>query len=214
MKITIWGDFGCPFCYMGEKQLDDTISLLVLESATEIEYRAYELDPEAPEIPVETMTEHFMSTHGISEEDALKQMEHISRMASRAGLEYNLRGVQVCNTLDAHRLMKFSAATASPGTTAKLNFALFHANFVENLRLSDRNVLCDIAEKNGLDRSEVKKMLESDRFITEVREDEKALDARDYEYIPYLLFEDSEVLQGVLTPGKLKNALRGGGDTL
>ncbi len=211
MKITIWGDFACPFCYLGEKQLEDTIRQLGMESEVGIKFRAYELDPEAPEIPVESMTEHFMSSHEVPEEDAVKQMEHITKMASRIGLEYNLKGVQVCSTLDAHRLMKYAAETVSAADVLKLNFALFRANFVLNLRLSDRKVLCDIAAEIGLDREKVEEMLNSDKYIAEIREDEKALDKSDFEFIPYMVFNDSTVLQGVLTPGKLKNALKGEG---
>lgn len=87
-------------------------------------------------------------------------------------------------------------------------FAIFHANFIENLRLSDHNVLLSIAEKCGLDCTEVKSVLESDEYGAMVKAEEKEVDARpDFDLIPYMVFDDKTVLQGVITTGAMKKAL-------
>lgn len=208
MEITIWQDFACPFCYLGETQLEEVINKLGVADSVTFRFKAYQLDPDAPGIPVESMTQHFMSEHGNTEEEAQHLMERITKMASRVGLEYNLAEVKVCNTFDAHRLMKYAQAKASQATVVKLNFDIFHANFIENLRLSDRDVLLAIAEKCGLDKVEVKSMLESDDYAQQVREEEKEInDRKDFELIPYMLFDDKVVLQGVISPGTMKKAL-------
>lgn len=208
MEITIWGDFACPFCYLGETQLEKVIKDLGKEKDVRIRFKAYQLDPEAPLVPVETMTEHFMAAHEQSEEEARKQMDQVERMASRAGLKYNLAGVQVCSTFDAHRLMKYAQATASYETVLRLNFALFRANFVENLRLSDREVLADIAASVGIKHDEAESILNSEAYAEEVKADVAALNGReDFEYVPYMVFEGGQVLQGVVSPGALKKAL-------
>lgn len=215
MKITIWGDFACPFCYLGETILDNVLKEIFPDGSRKdsagnditIDLKAYELDPEAPETPVETMTQHFSTSHGISEDDAKTQMARITKIAARAGLDYNLEGVEVCSTFDAHRLIKYAKDNLAMGKVLELNLALFHASFVENVLLSDREVLADIAMQHGLEREEVLRMLDTDRYIEAVRADEKEADKLDLEFIPYLLFDDGTVLQGVLSHGAVKKAV-------
>lgn len=208
MKIKIWADYACPFSYIGEKQLIDIINQQNLSNDVKIRFLSYQLDPNAPVVPVETMTQHFMSGHEYTAEQTSHLMERITTMASRVGLDYKLATTHVCSTFDAHRLMEYAQDTASQETAIKLNFALFHANFIENLRLSDREVLVAIAEKCGLDPTEVRSVLESDRYADQVKAEEAEVDARkDFELIPYMVFNDSTVLQGVITPAAMKKAL-------
>lgn len=209
MNIKLWFDFQCPFCYMGMKKFEGALTNPDLPEPVDVVYKAYQLNPELPEIPVETMTQHFMSDHGITLDEAEKQMERITRMADRVGLQINLAGVQVCNTLDAHRLIKFAAEKLSPWRLKRLVFHLFEANFVDNLRLSDRNVLADATVNAGLDREEVLSMLEGDKYREQVIRDREDLEARpDFEYIPYFLLDDKTVCQGTVSEKALHDAIR------
>lgn len=207
MKIKIWGDYACPFCYMGETTLEKVIEDLGLKGKVEFEFHAYELDPKAPAVPVQTMTEHFMTEHKQTEEEAVKQIEHIAKMASRVGLDYNLMDAKVCSTFDAHRLMKFAKDNTIQENVVRLNFALFHANFIENKLLSDRNVLKEVGESVGLNGNEIDAMFSSDKYTDEIRRDEAELEEKKFDYIPYMLFDDGQVLQGVISPGALKKVL-------
>ena len=206
--IEIWADFACPYCYMEEKQLADIIEKAGISEEVKIRFLSYELDPEAPAVPVETMTQHFMSGHDYTEEESQHLMERITKMASRVGLDYKLASTQVCNTYSAHRLMEYAQQKYPFPTVLKLNFAIFHANFIENLRISDHSVLLTIAQSCGLDKEEVEKVLGSDMYGEQVRAEEKEVDARkDFDLIPYMIFNNSDVLQGVISPGAMKKAL-------
>ena len=208
MEIKIWADFACPYSYLGEKQLMDIIEKEGLADKVRIRFLSYQLDPSAPVIPVETMTQHFMDGHKFTLEETEHLMERITKMASRVGLDYKLATTQVCSTFDAHRLMEYARTVASQETVIKLNFALFHANFIENLRLSDHDVLLSIAENCGLDKTAVQTVLESDEYGDQVKAEEKEVDERkDFDLIPYMVFDDSTVLQGVISPGAMKKAL-------
>ncbi len=210
MKIKIWADFACPYSYMGEKQLFDIIAKQGLSDKVQVQFLSYQLDPTAPVIPKETMLQHFMHGHEYTEEQSLHLMERITTMASRLGLDYKLSTTQVCSTFDAHRLMEYAQATSSQSTAIKLNFALFHANFIENLRLSDRAILLSIAEKCGLNSKEAKAVLESNQYAEQVKAEEKEIDSRpDFDLIPYMLFDDAIALQGVISPAAMKKALYG-----
>ena len=209
MEIKIWADYACPYSYLGEKQLIDIIDKAGLAGNIKIKFLSYQLDPNAPVIPTETMTEHFMAGHKYTAEQTQHLMEKITNLAANVGLHYKLATTQVCSTYDAHRLMEYAQnCGASQTEVIKLNFALFHANFIENLRLSDHSVLLSIAESCGYDATAVKAVLESGKYGDLVKADEQAVDDRkDFDLIPYMVFNDSTVLQGVISPEAMKHAL-------
>ena len=209
MEIKIWADYACPYSYMEETQLMEIIEKENLSDKVTIQFLSYQLDPDAPAIPTETMTRHFMDGHEYTAEQTDHLMAKITEMAAKVGLDYRLATTQVCSTFDAHRLMKYAQASGLPqNTLIKLNFALFHANFIENLRLSDHSVLLAIAAKCGLDTSAVKVVLESDKYGDEVKEQENEVNQRkDFDLIPFMVFGNSTVLQGVISPDAMKKAL-------
>ena len=206
--ISIWADYACPYSYIGEKQLMDIIEEQGLTDKVNIRFLSYQLDPNAPVVPTETMTQHFMDGHKFTAEETAHLMTRITKMAARAGLDYKLASTQVCSTFDAHRLMEYAQSTSSQQTAIKLNFALFHANFVENLRLSDHQVLLSIAEKCGLNTKDVQQVLDSNQYADRVKAEEEEVDAKkDFDLIPYMVFNGSTVLQGIISPGEMKSAL-------
>ncbi len=208
MEIKIWADYACPYSYIGEKQLMDIIETENLSDKVKIQFLSYQLDPNAPVIPTETMTQHFMDGNKYTIAQTQHLMDKITDMAAHVGLDYKLAKTQVCNTFDAHRLMEYAQTAVSQDKVIKLNFALFHANFIENLRLSDHDVLISIAAKCGLDVNEVKKVLESSMFGAQVRAEEQEVDQRkDFNLIPFMVFNNTTVLQGVISPEAMKKAL-------
>lgn len=171
MKITIWSDFQCPFCFKGETMLENVLASISLTEPVEIEYKAYQLDPDAPS------------------EGAAVTPRH-------------------CNTMDAHRLMKYAVERVNPGKLKRLNFSLFNGNFEEHKVISDRSLLAVLAAKVGLDRDEVLAMLAGEEYVDAVRADEAEIDARaDFEYIPYMLFGNGSVIQGVLKEEELRELI-------
>ena len=208
MEIKIWADFACPYSYIGETQLMEIIRQHGDADNVNIRFLSYQLDPDAPVIPTESMTQHFMDGHKFTLEQTEHLMERITAMAARVGLDYKLATTQVCSTFDAHRLMEYAQENTSQETVIQLNFALFHANFIENLRLSDHDVLLSIAGKCELDTSAVKNVLDSDAYGEQVKAEEMEIDRRkDFDLIPYMLFNDSTPLQGIISPGAMKKAL-------
>lgn len=208
MKIELWTDFQCPFCFIGEKKLESVVGSVELTEPIVIDFKSYQLDPTAPLIPVESMTEHFMSGHDLTREEAEARMDKITGMAARVGLKLNLAGVKVCNTLDAHRLIKFASTRLSPDKLKRLNMSIFKANFEDNLLISDHIVLADIAFSLCLDRRETLEMLMTDAYKDEVRHDQEEIDSRkDFEFVPFMVANNDSVLQGVMSEGALRKWL-------
>ncbi|MDE6294783.1 MAG: DsbA family protein, partial [Muribaculaceae bacterium] len=104
--LTIWSDFACPYCYIGETRLERAIEELGLKDDIQIDYRAFELDPTAPKEVVSTTPERFAQKYRLSLEGAKEQIREISDLGKELGIDFRYATTRYSNTRDAHRLMK------------------------------------------------------------------------------------------------------------
>ncbi|MBD5238593.1 MAG: DsbA family oxidoreductase [Bacteroidales bacterium] len=207
MTLTIWSDFACPYCYIGEARLEKAIKELGVENDVRIDYRAYELNPEASREVVSSTPERFAEKYRLSLEGAKEQIEQISALGRELGIDFRYATTQYSNTRDAHRLMKLAEAKYDRETVHRLNEGLFKAYFVENLVLADHAVLLSKAIEAGLKEDEVKEVLNSDRYDDEVRLDEREAMMRGVRGVPYIVFNGDFAVPGALTLDGFKNAL-------
>ncbi len=207
MTLTIWSDFACPYCYIGERRLERAIEELALSDKVTIDYRAYELDPNAPKEVTGPTDERFAAKYGLSLEQAKAQINQISDLGRELGIDFNYISTRYSNTRDAHRLMKLAQEKYDRATVERLNEALFAAYFTENLVLSDHDVLVDKAVSVGMDAQQVREMLDSDRYDNEVRFDEREAAMRGIRGVPYIVFNGEFAVPGAMTVDGFKSAL-------
>lgn len=208
MTLTIWSDFACPYCYIGETRLQRAIDELGLTDEVKIDFRAFELDPTAPKEVVSGTPERFAMKYRLSLEDAEKQIEQISSLGSELGIDFRYATTQYSNTRDAHRLMKLAEARYDSDTVGRLNEALFKAYFVENLILADHKVLMDKAREVGMKEEDVKEVLASDMYADEVRFDEREAAMRGVRGVPYIVFNGHFAVPGAMSVEGFKDALQ------
>ncbi|MDE5837887.1 MAG: DsbA family protein, partial [Paramuribaculum sp.] len=110
MTLTIWSDFACPYCYIGETRLERAIEELGLKNDVQIDYRAFELDPTASKEVVSSTPERFAMKYRLTLEGAKEQIEQISNLGKELGIDFRYATTQYSNTRDAHRLMKLAEA--------------------------------------------------------------------------------------------------------
>lgn len=208
MNITIWSDFACPYCYIGETRLMRAIDELGLNDEVRIDYRAFELDPTAPKEVTTTTPERFAMKYRLTLDGAKEQIEQISTLGRELGIDFRYATTQYSNTRDAHRLMKLAEAKYDRATVNSLNEALFAAYFTENLVLSDHKVLMVKALSVGMKEEDVKAVLESDMYDDEVRFDEREAAMRGVRGVPYILFNGDFAVPGALSIDSFKSALQ------
>lgn len=208
MTLTIWSDFACPYCYIGETRLQRAIDELGIKDDVQIDFRAFELDPSAPKEVTTTTPERFAMKYRLSLEGAKEQIQQISDLGKELGIDFRYATTKYSNTRDAHRLMKLAEAKYDRATVGRLNEALFAAYFTENLVLSDHKVLLDKAVSVGMDANEVKEVLESDKYDDEVRFDEREAMMRGVHGVPYIVFNGGFAVPGAMTIDGFKSALR------
>lgn len=207
MTITIWSDFACPYCYIGETRLEDAVRDMGLENDVRIDYRAFELDPTASKDVVSDTPERFAKKYMLSLGQAKQQIEQISELGRELGIDFRYATTQYSNTFDSHRLMKLAEAKYDYNTVKALNKALFDAYFTKNLVLADHDVLIKVAEGVGMDGKQVRATLDSDDYADEVRFDEREAGMRGVRGVPYMVFDGEFAVPGALSMDGMKNAL-------
>ncbi len=205
--ITIWSDFACPYCYIGETRLGKAVEELGMTDDVRIDYRAFELDPTTPKEVVSGTPERFAKKYRLSLEQARQQVDQISALGREVGIDFRYATTQYSNTFDAHRLMKLAEAKYDRKTVDKLNHLLFDAYFTKNLVLADHSVLESVAKEAGMDASEVKAVLDSDRYADDVRFDEREAQMRGVHGVPYMVFDGDFAVPGAMSIEGMKAAL-------
>ncbi|MGE4320568.1 MAG: DsbA family protein [Acholeplasmataceae bacterium] len=165
MKIEIWSDFGCPFCYIGKARFEQALNQFEHKDSVEVIYKAYQLNPYAPKEMKGSAAEAFAQGHGMSVSQAKDRFKMFVENAKTAGLTYNYDIIQMTNTFDAHRLAKWANQF---GLEPKLTSLLMKAYFTDGKNVADFSTLVAIAQEAGLNADEAKKVLEEGQFKDQV----------------------------------------------
>lgn len=165
MKIEIWSDFACPFCYIGKTRFEQALEKFEHKKDVEVTYKAYQLNPYAPKTMEGTAYEAFAKGHNMTVSQAKDRFKMFEQNAKSVGLTYNYDIIQMTNTFDAHRLAKYAN---TKGLEEKLTSRLMKAYFTDGKNLSDINTLVELAREVGLDENESRKILEENNYADEV----------------------------------------------
>jgi predicted DsbA family dithiol-disulfide isomerase len=170
MKIEIWSDVMCPFCYIGKRNFEAALAQFPDRENIEVEWKSFQLDPTIPEVPQhqENIYQFVAARKGISYERSVGMHEQVVRMAKDAGLEYHFDKVLVTNSLKAHSLIQI-AKTKGLGENAEER--LFYAYFTDGRNLSDDAVLTELGKDIGLTNADVKEALINPDFQHKVEAD-------------------------------------------
>ena len=187
MRIELWSDFACPFCWIGEARLERAIRELGAERDIAVAMRSFELDTRAPKKPEGTTTARFAAKYGLTPEEAAERVEAISRMGRAEGLDFRYATTRYSNMLDAHRLAKHAEAAGC----ADIYRRLFAAYFTDNLDLADHAVLADIARAAGLSEAAIRAVLGTNLHEDAVRADEAEAARLGVHAVPFFLMMPS-----------------------
>ena len=166
MQIDIWSDFACPFCYIGKTRFEQALSQFEHKNRVVVNYKAYQLNPYAPKTMTKPAHVAFAEGHGMTPDQAKQRFQMFAQNAKTAGLTYNYDIIQMTNTFDAHRLAKFAH---EKGLEDALTARLMKAYFTDGHNLSDIDTLVKLAEEVGLDATESKAVLTSDKYADVVK---------------------------------------------
>lgn len=203
MNIVYWSDYACPFCYIGETNLKNAAKELGID--LDIEMKAFELDPTAAEKIDKNVIDRFADKYRLSTEEALDRINSISIMAKEAGIEdFDYSKARPSNTFNAHRLTKLAREL---GKDEELAEKLYDAYFTDQKELADKDTLLDIAKEVGIEEESVKEMLDSDKYINEVRIDEEVARNNGINAVPFFIIDGKYGVPGALPVEQMKEVL-------
>ncbi|MER2000332.1 MAG: DsbA family oxidoreductase [Lysinibacillus sp.] len=187
MKIEVFTDFACPFCYIGKKRLFQAIEQLGLNNKVIIEYKAYQLQPDASKEESKPMLQ------GTSKEAEV--VESILAHAKDVGLTYQLDKVVVGNTENAHRLAKWAKTLGKEETFME---ETMHRYFTQGLDVNNEDELIAVAEAVGLPAEEARKVLQNpEAFQQELAQDRYDIQQIPVTSVPFFVFENRYGIKGV-----------------
>ncbi|SHG09766.1 DsbA family oxidoreductase [Ornithinibacillus halophilus] len=204
MKIEVWSDFVCPFCYIGKRRLEAALNNFENKDNVTVEYRSYELDPNAEVNPGKSIHELLAGKYGMSVEKAKAMNENVGLQAKEVGLTYHFDTMKHTNTFDAHRLAQYADGK---GKGKEMTERLLYAYFTESKLLSDHQTLIELAEEVGLDAEEVEEMLKTDEYGNKVRFDENQAKQIGVQGVPFFVFNEKYAVSGAQPVETFKEVL-------
>lgn len=193
MKVEIWSDIVCPFCYIGKHNFDLFLEELPEGETIEVINRSYELDPNASKTMSQNSIQSLADKYGFSIEEAKDRMRGVEMMAEKTGLPMNIFETRGANTHDLHRLIHLAK---EEGKDEEVMKAFFKGHFVDGLNLNDHEVLLKIWNEAGLSEKEASETLASDRLKDAVENDLKLAKELGIRGVPYFLFDGKIEVSG------------------
>ncbi|HEX7004228.1 MAG TPA: DsbA family oxidoreductase [Trueperaceae bacterium] len=169
MRVEIWTDIICPWCYLGKRRMETALSRFPHAEQVELMGRSFELDPGAPRRYEVSLDEMLAGKYGVGLERARAMNEQVTELAKGEGLEYRLDVARPGNTFDAHRLLHLAEGL---GRRSELEERFMRGYFSEGKAIGDHEVLAGMAKEVGLDESAVREVLAGEAFANAVRADE------------------------------------------
>ena len=193
MKVEIWSDVMCPFCYIGKRRFENALNQLPFNTEIEIEWKAFQLDPSIVKEPGKNINQYLAERKGFSIQKAKELNDHVTNMAAEEGLQYNFDRAVVANSFDAHR---FASLAKKNGKGLEAEESLFKAYFTEGKDISDHDTLVQLGSDIGLDATAVKQALESDAYTKDVQKDIAEAEALAIRGVPFFVIDRKYAVSG------------------
>lgn len=204
MKVEIWSDVMCPFCYIGKRRFEQALTSFEYADDIELEWKSFQLYPEMKTQPGKSVNEHLAEVKGWSIEQADQMNRHVSDMAADVGLKFNFDKAVVANSFHAHRLVHFAK---EHGKDNEMEEALFKAYFTDGKNIDDPKVLFELGSELGLDKESLEETLESDKYSNSVKQDILAAKNMGIQGVPFFLFDRKYAISGARDTGVFTQAL-------
>lgn len=193
MKVEIWSDVMCPFCYIGKRKFEAAMSKFTDAAGIELEWRSFQLDPTIESGHGKDLYQYLSERKGIPYEQAVQMNAQVATMAAAAGITFNPANAVVANSFDAHRLIHL-AKKNNLGDEAEER--LFKSYFTESKDFGDHAVLAQLGKEIGLDEASVQETLASDTYAKEVNADINEAQALGIRGVPFFVFDRKYAVSG------------------
>lgn len=206
MKVEIWSDVVCPWCYVGKRRFEAALASFPHREEVDLVWRSFELDPSAApsDNTSGTYARRLAHKYGTSLERAQGMIDNMRAVAASEGLDFRFDKSRPGNSFDAHRLLHLAL---DHGLQDELKERLDHATFTEGLSVSNHEELTGLAVEVGLDAAQVREVLSSDRYADALRGDVAQARAYGISAVPFFVVDGKYGVAGAQPAEQLLEVL-------
>lgn len=204
MKINIWSDVRCPFCFVGKKKFEKALEKFPHTEKLEITWHSFQLDPNLVTQTDINPYEYFAKAKGITLERAKAMHEGAAMAGKEAGIDFNFDDSKVANSYKAHLLIQLSK---TKNLANEMEEALFEAQFLDGKNIDDEETLIKLAKSIGITEDEAKNALQSDELGYLVKQDMQLAAQLGINAVPFFVINDKYGISGAQQPELFLEAL-------
>lgn len=193
MKIEIWSDIACPWCYIGKRRFEAALETFAHKEEVEVEWRSFQLDPTLPEHYEGTEADYLSRSKGMPVDQVRQMFAHVTNEAAGEGLAYDFDSVVVANSFTAHRFLHLAK---THGLMSEAKEALLSGHFEKGRDIGDIDYLAEVAASLGIDADETRRALASDEFSDEVESDIAEARALGANGVPFFVIDRKYGISG------------------
>ena len=186
MKIEIWSDVMCPFCYIGKRHFEEALSKFSDKEHIDIEWKSFQLDPTMPDVVEESQEDYLVKRKGMSRDQIQDMLQNVTAMGKEAGLDFNFDQSIMVNSQKAHQLIQFAK---SKGLGNEIEERLFQAYFTEGKNVADETTLTELGKEIGLDENELQVAFNDDKYLYQMKQDIQEAQNIGVRGVPFFVFD-------------------------
>jgi predicted DsbA family dithiol-disulfide isomerase len=193
LKIQIWSDIMCPFCYIGKRRIEEALQNFKHKDAVEIEWKSYQLDASFIASPEDNMVEHLAEKYRKDNDWAQNMLDNMTQNAKTAGLDFHFEKAILANSFNAHRLLHLAKKYNLANDLEEL---LFKAYLTEGKNINDLETLSKLGIEVGLDSEEIAQVLNSNTYGSEVQQDQEEANVIGVQGVPFFVLDNKYAISG------------------
>lgn len=197
MEIKIWSDVRCPFCYIGKKKFELALQKFNHKDDVKVSWKSFQLDPNLRTNLQISTVDYFVENKGVDIEQAKQMLSGAAQIGAEVGLTLDIENSVLANSFNAHRLIQMAK---SKGLGNEIEEALFKAHFEQVKNIDSHEELIAIGSSIGMDPEAIEKMLKSDDFAYQVKQDEMEAQNIGVRGVPFFVFNDKLAVSGAQSP--------------
>ncbi|MBO0909716.1 DsbA family oxidoreductase [Arthrobacter sunyaminii] len=196
MKIDIWSDIACPWCYIGKRRFEAALAAFPHRNEVEVTWRSYQLDPSLPAHYDGTEVQYLSERKGIDPQQLAGMLEQVTAQAAGEGLSYDFDSLVVANSFPAHRLIHLARAEGGSEAADAVKEALLSAHFEKGQDIGSTEVLSGIGAAAGVDPDRVRSMLATDEYTDAVNADIAQARSLGVSGVPFFVLDEKYGISG------------------